>query len=73
MTSIKKKRWLSKFKKNMAALCGELDNTGNWLNDNPPPGISENDLELFLSTMSDFGKSILAFGLLVKLCLEDSE
>lgn len=73
MTSIKKEDWLSRFKENMEALCREMDNTGNWLNDNPPPGMSDDDVELFLSTMSEFGEMILAFGLLVKLCLEDSE
>ncbi len=73
MTSIKKEDWLSKFKENFGALCSEIDNTGNWLNDNPPPGMSENDLELFLSTMSGFGEAILAFGLMVKMCLGDSE
>ena len=73
MTNIKKEDWLSKFIENTEALCREMDNTGNWLNDNPPPGMSEDDLGLFLNTMSEFGEVILAFGLQVKMCLEDSE
>ena len=73
MTSIKKEDWLLRFKENMAALCHELDNTGNWLNDNRPPGMSENELESFLESMRSFGEIIVMFGLLVRICSEASE
>ena len=73
MTSINKEDWMLRFKENVEALCHEIDNTGNWLNDNPPPGMSKDDLELFLGSMSAFGETILMFGLLVRMCLEEGQ
>ena len=53
--------YLKEYKKRVSKFTKSLDDVGNWLNHNPPPGLSEDVVEKYIEALRKMGELTLDF------------
>lgn len=53
--------YLKAYKKHIGKFTKALDDAGNWLNHNPPPGVSEDIVEKYIESLRKMGELTLDF------------
>lgn len=56
-----KSNYRKEYKKHVSKFTKSLDDVGNWLNQNPPPGLSEDVVEKFIESLRKMGELTLDF------------